>query len=207
MEKKKKYFEFICEFVTSCRIAVLTIVVCCGLYATFVYALGRALTPYSADGSLVTGARGKIVGCELLAQKFTRPEYLWPRPSAVDYDASAAGGSNLSPTNPNLRERAKGIILASGATDDNPIPADLVSASGSGLDPDITLDGALYQSDRVARARGLPGETVVRIIKENARRMGGVLSPEPLVNVLEVNMELDRSSERTTSERMQEKNK
>jgi K+-transporting ATPase ATPase C chain len=205
VEENIRYFDFTRELVTSCRIAVLTVVVCCGLYTAFIYALGRVLTPYSAEGSLITDAQGRIVGSKLIAQKFTRSEYIWPRPSAVGYDASAAGGSNLSPTNPKLRERAEGIVRVSGATADKPIPPDLVTASGSGLDPDVSLDAALYQSDRVARARGLSSDIVVRLIKENARRTGGMLSPEPLVNVLEVNMELDRSSERTTSEKTQEK--
>jgi K+-transporting ATPase ATPase C chain len=195
MEDNRKNNEFVHEIFTSFRIIVLTMIVCCGIYTLFVYAIGRALTPHSTEGSLVTDAQGRIVGSELIAQKFTRPEYIWPRPSAVDYDASAAGGSNLSPTNPKLRTRAEIIMSAMGTTVDNPIPADLVTASGSGLDPDITLDAAIYQADRVAKVRGISKDSVIRMIKRHSERTGGELIPEPLVNVLEVNVELDKTIE------------
>ncbi len=177
---------------TSIRIVLVTMVVCCLLYPLMILGIGQILTPNSANGSLVSDVRGEIVGSTLIAQKFDRPEYFWSRPSAVDYNAAAAGGSNLSPTNPELRERTKLLVARFNASADDPIPADLVTASGSGLDPDITLSAAKYQAGRVAAARGLTIETLLELLDTYARRPGGVLTPQPLVNVLLVNMALDR---------------
>lgn len=177
---------------TSIRIVLVTVLVCCLLYPLVILGLGQTLTLNSANGSLVRNGRGEIVGSKLLAQKFDRPEYFWPRPSAVDYNAAAAGGSNLSPTNPELRERAKALVARFEASGDDPIPADLVTASGSGLDPNITLAAANYQAARVAATRGLSVETVMELLDKYARRPGGALTPQPLVNVLLVNMALDR---------------
>ena len=98
---------FISQTGTSIRIVFVTMVVCCLFYPLVILGLGQTLAPYSANGSLVRNDQGEIVGSELIAQGFSRPEYFWPRPSAVDYNAAAAGGSNLSPTNPELRDRAK----------------------------------------------------------------------------------------------------
>jgi len=183
---------FITQAGTSIRIVLVTMVICCLIYPLAVLGIGQTLTPNSANGSLVINGRGEIVGSKLIAQKFDRPEYFWPRPSAVDYNAAAAGGSNLSPTNPELRERAKTLVARFKATAEDPIPADLVTASGSGLDPNITLVAARYQAARVATARGLSNETIMELLDEYARRPGGVFTPRPLVNVLLVNMALDR---------------
>jgi K+-transporting ATPase ATPase C chain len=183
---------FITQAGTSIRIVLITMVICCLLYPLVILGLGQTLTPNSANGSLVSNGRGEIVGSKLLAQKFDRPEYFCPRPSAVDYNAAAAGGSNLSPTNPELRERAKALVARFKASADNPIPADLVTASGSGLDPNITLAAAKYQAGRVAAARGLSIEIIMELLDKYARRPGGALTPQSLVNVLLVNMELDR---------------
>lgn len=181
---------------TSIRVAFVTMVICCLLYPLVILGLGQTLTPYSANGSLVRNGQGKIVGSELLAQGFSRPEYFWPRPSAVDYNAAAAGGSNLSPTNPELRDRAKALAARFGASAGDPIPADLVTASGSGLDPNITLAAAMYQAGRVAAARGLTVDTVTELLTKYATRPGGLLTPQPLVNVLLVNMALERLGRR-----------
>jgi potassium-transporting ATPase KdpC subunit len=177
---------------TSIRIVFLSILICCLLYPLMILALGQTLVPYSANGSLVRNDQGEIVGSALIAQEFSRPEYFWPRPSAVDYDAAAAGGSNLSPTNSELRERAKALLSRLEASADALIPADLVAASGSGLDPHITLAAAEYQAVRVASARGLSVEAVIEVLREYAHRPGSALTPQPLVNVLLVNMALDR---------------
>ncbi len=181
------------QLVTSVRIVIFTMAVCCVLYTLLIFAIGQTIIPHTAEGSLMTDARGKIIGSELIAQKFTRPEYFRPRPSAVDYNAAATGGSNLSPTNPELTERAQDIINAMGATVNNPIPAELVTASGSGLDPHITLKAARYQAERVAKARGVPVETVISMLEKHAVKTGGPLTPEPLVNVLLVNKQLDET--------------
>lgn len=183
---------FITQAGTSIRIVLFTMVVCCLLYPLVILGIGQILTPSSAGGSLVSNGRGEIVGSKLIAQKFDRPEYFWPRPSAVDYDAAAAGGSNLSPTNPELRERAKTLVARFKASAADPIPADLVTASGSGLDPDITLAAAKYQAGRVAAARGLSIETTMELLAKHAHRPGGRLTPQPLVNVLLMNLELDQ---------------
>ena len=195
MKENRENGGIVSQLVISVRVVIFTMAVGCVLYTLLIFAVGQTLTPHTAEGSLVTDARGKVLGSELIAQKFSRRGYFWPRPSAVDYNASAAGGSNLSPTNPRLRERALEIIGLEGTTADNPIPADLVTASGGGLDPHITLEAARYQVKRVAKARGLPEEEVMGIIENHALKSGGMLTPEPLVNVLLLNIELDRTAE------------
>jgi K+-transporting ATPase ATPase C chain len=194
MKEDKNNAGFAGEVLTSVRIVIFTMLVCCGLYTLLIYGIGRAFTPYTAEGSLIADAQGKVIGSELIAQKFTRPEYFWPRPSASDYNAAGTAGSNLSPTNPKLRERALEILGAMGATDGNPVPADLVTASGGGLDPHITLEAAKYQAKRVAEARGLAEKEVLNIIEKQAVKTRGAFTPEPLVNVLLLNMELDRGA-------------
>jgi K+-transporting ATPase ATPase C chain len=137
--------------------------------------------------------QGKIIGSEIIAQSFTRPEYFWPRPSAVDFNASGAGGSNLSPTNPELRKRAKKILSAyPQAKSGNPMPVDLVTASGSGLDPHITLRAAKYQVERVAEARGMSPQVLERLLDNLSFKVLNLSDMEPLVNVLQVNLKLDK---------------
>jgi K+-transporting ATPase ATPase C chain len=177
---------------TAVRTVVVTMAICCLLYPLFILGVAQTWRPYSANGSLARNNRGEIVGSALLAQGFSRPEYFWPRPSEVEYNAAAAGGSNLSPTNPELRVRAKAQAARFGATAGDILPADLATASASGLDPHITLAAANYQTVRVASARGLSVETVKELLARHAQRPGGALTPEPLVNVLLVNLELDR---------------
>ena len=126
-----------------------------------------------------------------IAQAFTRPEYFWPRPSAVDYAANATGGSNLSPAGEALRERALESLKSLEATPRRKAPADLVTASGSGMDPHITLKAAHWQAERVARARGLELPDVLELANSLAETPGGVLNSAPLVNVLKLNMALD----------------
>jgi potassium-transporting ATPase KdpC subunit len=180
------------QILVSIRIVLFTMLVCSFLYTLVILGVGQALAPYTANGSLIRSEHGKIIGSRLLAQGFSLPEYFWPRPSAMDYNASASGGSNLSPTNPELRSRAKAIITKLGGNIEKKVPADLVATSGSGLDPHITLSAAEYQVKRVAFARGLPVNTVMGILARYAKRPGDGFTPEPLVNVLIVNMALDR---------------
>lgn len=176
---------------TSIRVIIFTVLVCSVLYTLMVYAVGRTLAPDSAEGSLVTNAEGQVVGSELIAQKFTRPGYFHPRPSASDYNAAGTAGSNLSPAGEKIRERTAGIIGEWGATDASPLPADLATASGGGLDPHITLNAARYKAPGVAKARGIPVEEVLGLLDRQAVKTGGIFTPEPLVNVLEINMALD----------------
>ena len=176
----------------SIRLAVATMLICVAGYAAVIWGIGQMLTPYTAEGSLLTAADGTVIGSRLIAQKFTEARYFWPRPSAVDYNASAAAGSNKSPTSPDLTKRAEEIIPQYGATADNPLPPELAAASGAGLDPHISEHAALYQAKRVAGARGLPLFQVETIIREQAFAPGGFMTPDRLVNVLELNLALDK---------------
>jgi potassium-transporting ATPase KdpC subunit len=176
----------------SIRLVVATMLICVAGYATVIWGIALIFTPDTAQGSLIKGADGRIVGSSLIAQKFTQPGYFWPRPSAVDYNASAAGGSNKSPTNPDLTKRAEEIIPQFGASTDNLLPAELAAASGAGLDPHISEHAARYQAKRVADARGLPLSEVESLIRDQAFAPGGFLTPDQLVNVLELNLALDK---------------
>jgi K+-transporting ATPase ATPase C chain len=175
-------------------------ILCCVLYPLIILGVGQAFVPYTANGSLLQNNQGVTVGSEAIAQGFSLPEYFWPRPSAVDYNGAATGGSNLSPANPAVRKRAETILakMAVKGAESIPvpatpvIPADLVTTSGSGVDPHITLQGARYQVPRVASARNMSSEKITELLDKYARRTGGVLTPEPLVNVLLVNMALDK---------------
>src|SRR6185312_8564392 len=165
-------------------------------YPLAVTGVARALFPAQAAGSLIA-KDGEPVGSRLIGQPFSDPKYFWSRPSATSpqpYNGLASGGSNLGPLNPALTEAIKARIAALRTADPGntaPIPVDLVTASGSGLDPDISVAAADYQAARVARARGLrPAEVRALIAKHARRRLLGWLG-EPRVNVLELNLALD----------------
>jgi K+-transporting ATPase ATPase C chain len=178
--------------ISGLRVAAATMGICVAGYTAAILGFAQTVTPATADGSLITDDDGTVIGSRLIAQAFTAPEYVWPRPSAVDYAANGAGGSNLSPANPELAERARGLIEAHGGVGEgNPIPADLVTASGAGLDPHISLDGALFQVDRVAQARGVEPAAIRSLIEDLAYRPGAVFTPDRIVNVLELNLALD----------------
>ena len=177
------------DLLGSLRVAALTLLICVGGYTAAVLAFAQVAVPGRAEGSLIRTAEGTVIGSRLVAQPFAEPGHFWPRPSAVDYDASAAGGSNLSPANPLLAERAAAEIARHGS--DAPIPADLVTASGAGLDPHVTLEGALFQVPRVAAARGLDPVEVASLVRAVAARPGGPLTDGRIVNVLELNLALD----------------
>lgn len=176
---------------SSLRLWLITILVCVVGYVALILAFAQVVTPWRANGSIVE-IDGRAVGSELVAQDFTAPRYFWPRPSAADFDGMGAAGSNLSPTSDDLKARARKTISRYGATAENPLPADLVSASGGGLDPHISLAGALYQAGRVALARGVPEASVRNLVVSRAYAPGRVLAPEQIVNVLELNLALDR---------------
>jgi K+-transporting ATPase ATPase C chain len=184
-----------------------TVLICCVLYPLALWAIGQSVFPEKASGSLIF-ENGKVVGSRLIAQPFTRPEYFWPRPSAVSYDASASGGSNLSANNPKLRERV--VKRLSELESQRNVPADLVMASGSGLDPHITLKSAYYQLDRVANAwakkTGKAPQEIRRILekllKEKASAPFGGLAGVPLVNVLELNLALHQLGSEGLRERV-----
>lgn len=162
-----------------------------GVYALLLLGFGFVFAPSAANGSLIHGSDGELVGSRLVAQPFVHPGYLWPRPSAVGHTADAAGGSNLAASNPALRERVIADLERHGATAEQPVPADLVTASGSGLDPDITLAGALYQVPRIAATRQVDRHEIEERLRSLAHTPNP-WSPE-LINVLEANLELDRT--------------
>jgi K+-transporting ATPase ATPase C chain len=176
------------DLLVSVRLVLLSLFACCVLYTAAILAFAQVFVPWKADGSMVTDKNGRILGSSLIAQKFTGPGYFWPRPSAVDYNATATGGSNLSPTNPKLAERARGTLDLHDLTGGRRVPADLVAASGSGMDPHISLAAARFQIPRVAAARGLAQSQVERVVERAADR---VLGGDPVVNVLELNLAVD----------------
>ena len=178
----------------SLRLWLVTIFVCVVGYAGLMLAFAQTVTPYRANGSIIE-VNGQAVGSELIAQDFTSARYFWPRPSAAGYDGMGAAGSNLSPTSADLAARAEETVARYGATAENPVPADLVAASGGGLDPHVSLDGALYQADRVAAARGLDPARVRDLIKQQAIAPGAIFAPERIVNVLQLNLALGRLEE------------
>ena len=162
-------------------------------YPLVVTLLASALFPHKAAGSLIL-KDGQVVGSELIAQSFTSDRYFHPRPSAAGngYDATSSGGSNLAQSNAKLVQRIQGDIdKLAAAHPGKPVPIDLVTTSGSGLDPDITPDAAFYQAGTVARARGLGEDRVHSLIEKHITgRQLGFLG-EPRVNVLELNIDLD----------------
>ena len=165
-------------------------------YPLVITGVAQLLFPAQAAGSLMV-TDGRINGSRLIGQSFSAPGYFWSRPSATGptpYDATASGGSNLGPLNPALVGAVKARIATLRAADpDNtaPIPVDLVTASASGLDPDISVAAAQYQAARVARARGLRVDAVQALIAAHSQgRLLGVIG-EPRVNVLELNLALN----------------
>jgi K+-transporting ATPase ATPase C chain len=183
------------DFITSLRLFVLSIVVCSAGYSAVMLGFATVVAREMRQGSLIHAEDGTIVGSRLLAQNFTRPEYFWPRPSACDYNASATAGSNLSPTNTKITDRAKEIIGRLQPAEGKLVPADLVLASGGGMDPHISLSAALFQADRVAAARSVAAEQVQELIHRHTDSPTlGALGGEPIVNVLELNLALDAQS-------------
>ncbi len=173
-----------------------------GIYPLVVTGVAQVIFPHQANGSLIT-RQGKVVGSELIGQAFDDPKYFWGRLSATGtfpYNAfnaanlTASSGSNFGPLNPALLQAVQTRITALKAADPGnamPIPVDLVTASGSGLDPQISLEAAQYQVPRVARVRGMTEAAVLALVRQNSSgRQFGILG-EPTVNVLELNLALD----------------
>lgn len=169
------------------------------LYPLAITGVAQAIFPSAANGSLIE-ANGHTVGSTLIGQSFAKPEYFHPRPSAAGnngYDAAGSSGSNLGPTNPALEKRLKEsaqLFRKENPTFSGPIPADAITASGSGLDPDISPANALAQVARVAAARKLTPEQVTAMVNRSTEdRQFGILG-EPRVNVLNLNLSLDREA-------------
>jgi K+-transporting ATPase ATPase C chain len=174
---------------------IIFTIICGGIYPAIVTGVAYALFPKQAAGSFITDKSGKEVGSTLIGQPFSDAKYFWPRPSAstdFGYNSMASGGSNAGPTNPaylqTVADRVK-ALRDSGVT--GKVPADLVQASASGLDPHVSPESALLQVPRVAKARGLSEDALVKAIAQatEARQLGFL--GEPRVNVLELNLKLD----------------
>ena len=181
----------------SLRMAVVTIVLTGLIYPLVVWGLGVVLFPKQAAGSLVTDAKGTVIGSTLIAQSFTADKYFQPRPSAAGsgYDAMSSGASNLGPTSKTLIDDVKARVATE--TLENPgltagnVPVDMVTASGSGLDPDISPDNAEFQVARVAKARGLTVDVVKQLVAQHTQGRDLGFLGEPRVNVLKLNLALD----------------
>jgi K+-transporting ATPase ATPase C chain len=181
------------SFIATVCLAVLL----CGIYPALVWAVAQGLFHSQANGSLVS-VKGQVIGSSLLAQRFAGPGYFHPRPSSAGdgYDAINSGGSNLGPTSQKLIDAVKERIavyraentLAPGVL----IPADAVTASGSGLDPHISLRNALLQAERVAKARGIDKAVIQKKIAAYTEGRDLMIFGEPRVNVLMLNLDLDR---------------
>jgi potassium-transporting ATPase KdpC subunit len=178
------------------RLSIVLLVICGGIYPTLVTLVGGLAFPYQAAGSIINGSDGTPVGSELIAQSFTQDQYFHPRPSAAGpdgYDATSSGGSNLGPTNQVLIDRVGAAAAA--LKQENPsltvLPADLLTTSGSGLDPDISVEAAQAQAPRVATARGLSQQQVMDLINGHTTGRDLGIFGQPRVNVLKLNLALD----------------
>jgi len=184
-------------FVIALRVTLVTLVLTGVLYPLGMTALAQVLFPSAANGSLAKDEKGRVVGSHLIGQSFSNPAYFQPRPSAAGngYDPLASGGSNLGPTSAKLKERVAADLAR--LRKDNPeasgdIPADLVTTSGSGLDPHLSPVAARWQIPRVAHARGVSASRITAALDEamSGRDLGFL--GEPTVNVLDLNLALDR---------------
>jgi K+-transporting ATPase ATPase C chain len=183
------------SLIACLRLVVASMLVCVVGYSLAILGVAQ-LFPDTAHGSVITAADGKVIGSRLIAQNFTQPQYFWPRPSAAGeegYDTTSAAGSNKSPTSADLTARGRELVARYGATAEKPLPSELAAASGGGLDPHISVRAALYQAKRVADARSLPLARVEALVGQHAFAPGGFLTPDRLVNVLELNLALDKS--------------
>jgi len=195
------------QLLTGLRMTACLTVLCGLLYPLAVFAASQVAFKDRADGSFVADASGHVVGSSLLGQRFVGadghpdPRYFQPRPSAAGadgYDAQTSGGSNLGPSNPKLldavRQRAVDYRELNGIPADTLVPIDAVTASASGLDPHISVANADLQSARVAGARGLPVDTVRALIAAHTEGRAWGFLGEKVVNVLELNLDLDRQA-------------
>ena len=180
------------NLITAILMTIATTVLLGIIYPLVVTGVAQVLFPKKANGQLIE-INGRVIGSRIIAQAFTSPAYFHPRPSAVNFDPTGSNGSQLGPTNQKLIDRVKGDTTALHAENPNaPVPIDLVTASASGLDPEITPAAAAFQVARVAKARGVNEAQVREVVsKHTQNRQWGFLG-EARVNVLELNLELDK---------------
>jgi potassium-transporting ATPase KdpC subunit len=185
-------------FVIACRAAVFTLILTGVAYPLLVTGLAQLLFPGKANGSLVRDERGQVVGSELIGQAFSHPAYFHPRPSAAGangYDATASGGSNYGATSQKLRDRVISDLERLKKENPgglSPVPAELLTASASGLDPHLSPAGVRWQSLRIAQARKVSPERIAAVIQNYTEGRELAFMGEPRVNVLLLNLALDR---------------
>ena len=176
------------------KLTVILLVILAGIYPLAIAAVGK-LTPGHGDGETIQ-YKGRTVGFANVGQKFTKDQYFWSRPSAVDYKADASGGSNKGPSNPDylhkdVQGRIDTFLKHNPGVTKGQIPAELVTASGSGLDPDLSPAGAKIQAARIAKARGISDQQVLALVDTHTEKpLLGLFGPEK-VNVLKLNIALD----------------
>jgi len=189
---------FFSEFRSAVMATIVLGVVCCGLYPVVVFGIGQALFRDKANGSLIVDDKGQVLGSSLIGQPFASDKYFHSRPSSAGngYDPTASGGSNLGPTSRKLcdaiAQNVADYRTQNGLDSNTPVPADAVTASASGLDPHISPQNTALQAPRVAKARGLNSEAVAKLIRENTDPADFGFFGEPGVNVLRLNLALDR---------------
>ena len=181
------------NLIIAFRLTLVMIVLCSVLYPLMIAAIGK-MSPGAGKGVKIK-VNDRVVGYELIGQKFTEDKYFWGRPSAVDYNAAGSGGSNKGPSNPDylkiVQDRIDSFLVHNPGVNKTDIPADLVTASGSGLDPDISPTAAYIQVNRIAAARDLTEEKVKALVDQHITApLAGVLGPSK-VNVLKLNIALD----------------
>jgi potassium-transporting ATPase KdpC subunit len=186
------------EFGRSIVATIFFAIFLCGIYPLIVFGVAQLLFPYQANGSLLVDKSGVVRGSALLAQNFTGAKYFHPRPSAAGpngYDAANSGGSNLGPTSSNLvaeiSQRIADYRKENNLGTNILVPADAVTASASGLDPDISIANAELQIPRVAKARGMSEEQLRKLVRQNTRSRDLGLFGKPRVNVMTLNFALD----------------
>jgi potassium-transporting ATPase KdpC subunit len=185
------------QILPGLRIKIFMMILLGVIYPLAITGISQLIFPHQANGSLVT-VGGKVIGSEIIGQNFTKPEYFQPRPSAAGsdgYDATSSAGSNYGPTNQKLIERVKASVekfRKENPDYNGPIPADLLTASASGLDPHLSPDSARAQTARVAKTRGVAVEQINQLIAQFTEGPALGFLGEPRVNVLKLNLELDR---------------
>jgi potassium-transporting ATPase KdpC subunit len=181
------------NILAAIRLTLVCILFFMGIYTLLILA-GAQLAPGKGKGETIM-VNNKVVGWKLLGQKFTDDKYFWSRPSAVNYNAAGAGGSNKGPSNPDylktVQDRIDTFLVHNPGVEKEEIPSDLVTASGAGLDPHISVQGAYVQADRIAKARNIPTNKIKALIESHIEQPLAGLFGTQRVNVLQLNIDLD----------------